>query len=68
MGFENSLKPLPMAQDGLTPFGSREWEHDSTRPEFWRMDAVGRKMPGFRKLIKAPPMEKSEEEPEESEE
>jgi hypothetical protein len=65
--FENSLKPLPMAKDGLTPFGSREWEHDTARPEFWRMDAVGRKIPGFRKLIKAPPMEKSEEEPEESE-
>jgi hypothetical protein len=37
--------------------------------EFWRMDAVNRRMPGYRKLIKAPPKEASEDsgEAEESE-
>jgi hypothetical protein len=43
------------------------WSSDkkSTDPlpqtEFWRMDAVNRKMPGYRKLIKAPPKEASED-------
>jgi len=35
--------------------------------EFWRMDAVNRRVPGYRKLIKAPPVEKEESE-EDSEE
>jgi hypothetical protein len=36
---------------------------EEKRPvEFWRMDAVNRRVPGYRKLIKAPPVEKEESE------
>jgi hypothetical protein len=37
--------------------------HADVNPEFWRVEAVSRKMPGFRKLIRAPAVE-----PEDSEE
>jgi hypothetical protein len=48
-----------------TPVFAHE-QVDPNRPEFWRMDAISRQMPGFRNLIKAPV--KQSEDSEESEE
>ena len=45
---------------GEAPVFAHE-QADANRPEFWRMDAIGRQMPGYRKLIKAPVMEQSED-------
>jgi len=63
----NPMQGIPLGK-GETPVFAHE-QADASRPEFWRVDAVNRRMPGYRKLIKAPPVEQSEdsEEPEESE-
>jgi hypothetical protein len=43
-----------------TPVFAHE-QADANRPEFWRMEAINRKIPGYRKYIKAPVKEESED-------
>jgi len=59
----------PMAIVPTAKFGNHESPvfpdyaaHADVQPEFWRVDAVNRRMPGFRKLIRAPARETEEEE------
>jgi len=52
-----------LAKDGMSPVFPEYEKHADVNPEFWRVEAVSRRMPGYRKLIRAPAVE-----PEESEE
>jgi hypothetical protein len=59
------LTPIKLGKDEMSPVFANE-QSDANRPEFWRVEAINRKIPGYRKFIKAPVM--AAEESEESEE
>jgi hypothetical protein len=62
LAMEECFDPMTEIKLGKhdTPVFAHE-EADATRPEFWRVEAVSRQMPGYRKLIKAPVMEQSDD-------
>jgi hypothetical protein len=57
----NVAEPNPVLRWNLNGQGAKKATDPLPQTEFWRMEAVGRKMPGYRKIIKAPPVEQSEE-------